>query len=67
MSCEYYKFQDGLFGGDYYCIKKEETVSSDIYYKYCRDYNYDACPIYKMSSNSSSCFITTIVCNLFNL
>ena len=63
MSCEHYKFQDGLFGGDYYCIKQEKTVSTDTYYKYCRDYNYSACPIYK-HTESSGCFITTIVCKI---
>ena len=63
MGCSFYEFRSGLFGGDYYCIKKGEAVSSDIYYKYCRNYSYGDCPIYK-SSSSSSCFITTIVCNI---
>ena len=60
MSCPYYKFDSGLFGGDYYCIKQEKAVSSDIYYKYCRNYDYDDCPIYKsISGSSSGCFLTS--------
>ena len=60
MSCPYYKFESSLFGGDYYCVKQEKTVNSDTYYKYCRNYNYDDCPIYKSTSGSStSCFLTS--------
>lgn len=59
MSCPYYKFESSLFGGDYYCIKQEKAVSSDIYYKYCRSYDYDDCPVYKHESSSSGCFLTS--------
>ena len=65
MSCTYYEFKrSGLFSGDYWCQKKDCRVDSDTYYKYCRNYNYDACPIYKQSQSSSPCFITTITCQI---
>ena len=59
MSCPFYKFESSLFGGDYYCIKQEKVVDSDIYYKYCRNYDYSDCPIYKHQSSSSGCFLTS--------
>lgn len=60
MSCPFYKFESsGWFGGDYYCIKEKKAVGSDIYYKYCRDYDYKECPIYKHDSSSAGCFLTT--------
>ena len=59
LSCPYYKFESGLFGGDYYCIKQEKAVSSDIYYKYCRNYDYSDCPIYKHEPSGSGCFLTS--------
>ncbi len=62
MSCAYYTWKGGVFG-DYWCTKNEASVSSDIYYKYCRDYNYSSCPIYK-HHESSGCFITTVTCGI---
>lgn len=60
MSCPFYKFESGgWFGGDYYCVKQEKAVDSDTYYKYCRNYDYDSCPIYKHQSSSSGCFLTS--------
>lgn len=61
MSCPYYKFESsGWFGGDYYCIKQEKAVDTDTYYKYCRNYDYSDCPIYKHGSSSSGgCFLTS--------
>ena len=56
MSCPYYTFRSG----DYYCVKQNKAVNSDIYYKYCRNYDYDDCPIYKNESSSSGgCFLTS--------
>lgn len=68
--CPYYKWEGGFFG-DYYCMKKEETVSSSNYEKYCKK-NYETdgygeCPIYKHEEPSSGCFITTIVCDIIGL
>ena len=60
MSCPFYKFESGgWFGGDYYCVKQEKAVDSDIYYKYCRNYDYKDCPIYKHEKSSSTCFLTS--------
>lgn len=63
MSCTFYRWNGGVFG-DYWCDKKNERVSSDIYSRYCRDYSYGDCPIYKQSNSSGGCFITTITCNI---
>ena len=63
MACTYYTFKSSLFGGDYWCDKKKCAVNEDIYYKYCRDYNYDECSIYKQGSGSG-CFITTVTCEI---
>ena len=62
MSCTYYRWNGGTFG-DYWCDKKNTRVDSDTYYKYCRAYNYDECPIYR-NTESSGCFITTIACSI---
>ncbi len=59
MSCSYYCFRQG----DYYCCKKNDYVNSDAYYRYCRNYDYGDCPVYKQAS-SSGCYLTTIVCRL---
>lgn len=63
MSCPFYDFRSSLFGGDYYCLKKEEYINTDTYSKYCRAYSYSDCPIYK-HQESSGCFITTVVCDI---
>lgn len=55
MSCSYYTFRQG----DYYCTKEGEYVSSDRYYKYCRNYDYADCPIYKDDSSSTPCYLTS--------
>lgn len=55
MSCSYYTFRSN----DYYCMKKQDYVNSDTYYKYCRNYDYDDCPIYKTESSSGGCYLTT--------
>ena len=54
MSCSFYTFRQG----DYYCTKKSDYVNEDTYYKYCRNYDYDDCPIYK-GNNSGGCFLTS--------
>ena len=63
MSCKYYQWQSGIFGGDYYCIKEKCIIETDHYKSYCRDWNYDKCPIYN-HTESSGCFITTVVCQI---
>lgn len=59
MSCPFY-----YWNHDFSCRKTGKEVSSDIYYRYCRDYSYDECPIYKdedykAEDQSSGCFLTT--------
>lgn len=56
MSCPYY-----CWNNHYACCKSGEKkdVNEDVYYKYCRDYNYSDCPIYKGESSSGSCFLTS--------
>lgn len=53
MSCPYYWYDN-----HYACRKSGKDVNEDIYYKYCRDYDYDDCPIYK-GQESSGCFLTS--------
>ena len=53
MSCPYY-----WYNNHYACRKSEKDVNEDIYYKYCRDYDYSDCPIYK-GQDSSGCFLTS--------
>ncbi len=55
MSCPHYTFKDG----DYHCNKTDKDVNSDVYYKYCRKYDYDSCPIYKEPDSSGGCFLTS--------
>lgn len=62
MSCSYYSFKGGIFG-DYWCNKTDKRVDSETYRRYCRDYNYSDCSVYKQSS-SSGCYLTTMVCNV---
>ena len=59
MSCPNYTFRQN----DFYCIKKGDYVDSGTYYKFCRNYDYDDCPIYKYEDRSG-CYLTTIVCSV---
>lgn len=52
MSCPFY-----WYNNHYACRKTGKDVNDDIYYKYCRNYDYDDCPIYK--GNDSGCFLTS--------
>lgn len=54
MACSYYTFRQN----DYYCMKKKDYVNSDTYYKYCRNYDYRDCPIYK-DDPSGGCYLTS--------
>ena len=53
MSCPYYWYDN-----HYACRQSGKDVNEDIYYKYCRNYDYDDCPIYK-GQDSSGCFLTS--------
>ncbi len=54
MSCPYY-----WYNNHFACRKSGKDVNEDIYYKYCRNYDYDDCPIYKGQESSSGCFLTS--------
>lgn len=56
MSCAFYHWDHGFA-----CRKTGKNVNEDIYYKYCRDYDYGDCPIYKggSSSDSGGCYLTS--------
>lgn len=53
MACPFY-----WYNHHYACMKSEKDVNEDIYRRYCRDYNYENCPIYK-HEESSGCFLTS--------
>lgn len=53
MSCPHYWYDN-----HYACRKTGKDVNEDTYYKYCRDYDYEDCPIYK-GQDSSGCFLTS--------
>lgn len=55
MSCPFY-----WWNNHFACRKSGKDVSEDIYYKYCRNYDYGDCPVYKQQNPSDSrCFLTT--------
>lgn len=63
MSCPFY-----WWNYDYACRKSGKDVSEDIYYKYCRNYSYDECPVYRQESPSDSrCYLTTACIRARNL
>ena len=53
MSCPYYHWNN-----HYACRKTGKDVNEDTYYKYCRNYDYDDCPIYK-GNDTSGCYLTS--------
>lgn len=53
MGCTYY-----YWNGGYACRKTGKNVDEDTYYKYCRNYDYGDCPIFK-GNQDSGCFLTT--------
>lgn len=63
MSCPFY-----WWNNHFACRKSGKDVSEDIYYKYCRNYDYGDCPIYKQQNPSDSrCFLTTACIRAKNL
>lgn len=54
MSCPYYWYNYNSFA----CRKSGKDVNEDTYYKYCRNYDYDDCPIYK-GNDTSGCYLTS--------
>ena len=53
MSCPYY-----WYNYHYACRKSGKDVNEDTYDKYCKNYNYGDCPIYK-GNDTSGCFLTS--------
>lgn len=53
MSCPYY-----WYNHHYAYRKTGKDVNEDTYYKYCRNYDYGDCPIYK-GNDTSGCFLTS--------
>lgn len=55
MSCPLY-----WWNNHYACRKSGDDVSEDIYFKFCRNYDYGDCPIYKQQNPADSrCYLTT--------
>ena len=53
MSCPYY-----WYNYHYACRKSGKDVNEDTYDKYCKNYDYSDCPIYK-GNDASGCFLTS--------
>ena len=53
MSCPYY-----WWNNHYACRKSGKDVNEDTYGKYCKNYSYSDCPIYK-GNDTSGCFLTS--------
>ena len=53
MSCPYYHWNN-----HYACRKTGKDVNEDTYYKYCRNYDYGDCPIYK-GNDPGGCYLTS--------
>lgn len=60
-------FSDYRGWSGYYCMKKNDYINTDTYNKYCDSYNYNQCPIYKQSSGSGGCYLTTACVDIKNL
>lgn len=60
MTCPYYTWKNNFFSGDYYCTAKDESVPTDTYQKFCKNYDYSDCPIYKrVHGSSGGCYLTS--------
>ena len=62
MSCPYYTWRS-----DFYCTKQHNYVNEDVYYKYCRNYDYSGCPVYGDAGSSTGCFLTSACVEAMNL
>ena len=54
------------WGGNAYCLKKDNYVDNSTYDDYCNTYHFDDCPIYKGGSGGG-CSLTTACVNTKNL
>ncbi len=63
MACPFY-----YWNNHYACRKSGNDVDEDTYYKYCRNYDYDFCPIFKQELPSDSrCYLTSACIQACNL
>ena len=46
------------WGGNAFCMKKDNYVDNSTYDDYCNTYRFDSCPIYRGGS-SGGCYLTT--------
>lgn len=67
IKCSYMHKRANGWSDEYYCTKVEHTVSYSQYINKCCSYSYDECDNYKYSKPSSSCFITTVVCDTLGM
>ena len=69
IKCPYMqKESGGFFSSDTYtCTKIEHEVPYDTYDRYCTSYSYDDCPNYRYEKSSSSCYLTTVTCQILGL
>ena len=61
--CDFHKMK----GWSSYCMKKDGYINNDTYDRYCSSYRYDECPIYKQSSSSGGCYLTSACTEARNL
>ena len=54
------------WGGNAYCLKKDNYVDNSTYDDYCNTYHFDDCPIYKGGAGGG-CYLTTACVNTKNL
>lgn len=68
--CDHYVERGTFFSTYKYCniTGEEKEVNQDYYCNYCSNYNnVGSCPLYSKAYGSvSSCFITTVVCDVLN-
>lgn len=64
--CPYCKDNGGFFSINYECDLNNESIPSSYVNDYCKyDYKASNCPFYKQyGPSSSSCFITTVTCDI---
>lgn len=58
--CDFLDYRGGILSGGYYCMKKGDYLDKNTVNSYCdNSLRYRDCPIYRGSSGSSGCYLTT--------
>jgi len=58
--CDFLDYRGGILSGGYYCMKKGDYIDKNTANSYCdNSLKYRDCPIYRGSSGSSGCYLTT--------